>query len=516
MIKERNINSTRFNQALRSAMIVLLISICCVYRIQIAGNDTDPLWHYKLGEEIVKTGRISLENHFTWQTGTTWNQQEWLFDVILYLVVHYFGFAGFQIMLIVGHCIGFLICYRVCRPSTKPEKALFLCAFLVFCLFSQNNRPACYSVYCLILWMAMYEKEMSLVKRAAYSLLLGLFITNFHGGNVTVMIALYLLSMAVECILWFREKKPVQWIRLRDLTVSLLCFAGAACVCPMGWKSLTYTFSLLDLNTTGYINEWRAYPLSIPDACLILFVCFLLGVYAHTTAYDHKAVVRIVYTLYFTAVGICQSRGMPPAVYLWLCFCLPYTARGLRSVFSRPDSVPEEKAEKTAGDKKLKKSAAGIKVLHWAVWAAGFALAVSLLSSFLQKGGYPTFDEYADQSWAEETLYYLEEHHDSDTRILAPYASNSVLMYHDIPVTVDPRQTPYDSDTNQSLMDVITVYFSKNRSTVYRILEKYDFDYIVTDSSSSLEWYLDTDFGYQKVAEGISKTGVHQTLYEKR
>lgn len=482
-------------------MVVLLISICCVYRIQIAKNDTDPLWHYKLGEEIVKTGRVSMENHFTWQKGTIWNQQEWLFDLILYLVVHRFGFAGYQVMLIIDHCIGFFICYRICRPSERLEKAVFLCAFLFLCVANQNNRPACYSVYLLMIWMDMYDRKMSLPKRAVCSALPGLFIANFHGGNVSIMILLYLFCMAVECILWIREKKHIQKKRLRDLFISLLCFSGAACICPMGWKVLINTFTSLGSETIRYIDEWNHLPLTTIQSCLILFVALLSGIYVHASGYEHKAAGRILYTLCFTAAGIVQRRGFITALYFWLCFCLPYTIRALYFLLDIP--APEE-PDVTVNMKK--------DVLRW---VSGYISAVLVLILFLHIGGYPTFDEYADQSWAEETLAYIEKHYNSDTRILAPYASNSVLMYHDIPVTVDPREYPYDSDTNHSLMDVITIYSSKDREEVSDLLDQYGFDYIVTDDDSVLEWYLDGDSGYRKVTEGVSRTGVHQALYEK-
>ena len=57
--------------------------------------DVDLMWHIRGGEEIVRTGTISLVNNFSWIEGTIWTQQEWLFDVLIYLITRYTGRIGF-------------------------------------------------------------------------------------------------------------------------------------------------------------------------------------------------------------------------------------------------------------------------------------------------------------------------------------------------------------------------------------------------------------------------------------
>ena len=48
--------------------------------------DPDILWHILMGRDICLSGRISMDNPYTWIPGTHWNQHEWLYDIMIYLV----------------------------------------------------------------------------------------------------------------------------------------------------------------------------------------------------------------------------------------------------------------------------------------------------------------------------------------------------------------------------------------------------------------------------------------------
>ena len=80
-----------------SNMFILLIGILVTgilyaYRSGITGNDF--WWHVKAGEWVVRNRALIRTDVFSWfarENGIRWVQQEWLSQVLFYLVHHAFG-----------------------------------------------------------------------------------------------------------------------------------------------------------------------------------------------------------------------------------------------------------------------------------------------------------------------------------------------------------------------------------------------------------------------------------------
>lgn len=66
-------------------------------------NDT--YYTIKIGEHIVNTGTVDLEDPFSWHEGLTYYYPHWLYDVITYLIYNLFGFNGLFITTMILSCL---------------------------------------------------------------------------------------------------------------------------------------------------------------------------------------------------------------------------------------------------------------------------------------------------------------------------------------------------------------------------------------------------------------------------
>ncbi len=76
-------------------MGILITGLLYAYRTGISGNDF--WWHVKAGEWIIEHGQLMGVDAFSWfagENGIKWVQQEWLSQVLFYLIHHFSGDIG--------------------------------------------------------------------------------------------------------------------------------------------------------------------------------------------------------------------------------------------------------------------------------------------------------------------------------------------------------------------------------------------------------------------------------------
>ena len=146
-----------------AAVAVVLSAVYLLY----LKHDTDLLWHYKLGEQIVRTGKISKENTFTWQKGTVWNQQEWLFDVLFYEIIFRTGIPGFVFSYAVLMLFGAWICCRIAKPGNRY---LFLLMYgICFAWGETGGRPGDSSVFLFLIFLVLGFSWPTITRETSWS-----------------------------------------------------------------------------------------------------------------------------------------------------------------------------------------------------------------------------------------------------------------------------------------------------------------------------------------------------------
>lgn len=114
------IQNIKFNILAIVAIIIFSISMCPV-TLQ---NDT--YYTIKIGEHILETGKIDMQDPFSWHENLPYTYPHWAYDVMIYLIFNIGGLTGIFFSTIIFACIlGVLIYFTNCKISkNKPVSFL--------------------------------------------------------------------------------------------------------------------------------------------------------------------------------------------------------------------------------------------------------------------------------------------------------------------------------------------------------------------------------------------------------
>lgn len=118
-----------------SLLLIPLFVISIVYNGKLSGNDF--WWHIKVGEWICTNKALPYEDIFSWygmENNISWCSQEWLSDVIFYLIFKFFGEVGIYFLCVLLAC---LLLALIIIHNYKYIKivSFFHCFFSVWPLF---------------------------------------------------------------------------------------------------------------------------------------------------------------------------------------------------------------------------------------------------------------------------------------------------------------------------------------------------------------------------------------------
>lgn len=177
----------------RYYLVILLILYLILGVIVIThrfGLDTDMLWHIKIGNDIISNQSVSIDNNYTWLSGSTWNQQEWLYDVIISTLVKYLGVWGYYMPYGLGCILLFYLSYTLSKPKNIFIHVIIFSIVMACVPLNVMNRPAEYSAFIFILFMWLYYKRGK--RYHLLYMLAGIFIGNFHCGMGIILTAFLL------------------------------------------------------------------------------------------------------------------------------------------------------------------------------------------------------------------------------------------------------------------------------------------------------------------------------------
>ncbi len=114
------IQNIKFNILAIVAIIIFSISMCPV-TLQ---NDT--YYTIKIGEHILETGKVDMQDPFSWHENLPYTYPHWAYDVMIYLIFNIGGLTGIFFSTIIFACIlGVLIYFTNCKISkNKPVSFL--------------------------------------------------------------------------------------------------------------------------------------------------------------------------------------------------------------------------------------------------------------------------------------------------------------------------------------------------------------------------------------------------------
>lgn len=228
--------------SLTTRRLLVLIVLLSIGSFQMfAATDIDFWWHYKTGELIATTGIVPHADPFTYSAaGRPWVAHEWLWDLAVYWIYQFGGYALADILSAAIVVSAFAVYYRYLRWVGANEfvAALLTTLTALFAKPSVGVRPRELTFLFLAIFLFCLARHRVGARSPLWLLpILMLVWVNSHGLFV-LGLALLGAYGGVALLEWRLARRPFP----RVLVITGVACVLAACVNPWGPAMLVYPF----------------------------------------------------------------------------------------------------------------------------------------------------------------------------------------------------------------------------------------------------------------------------------
>lgn len=445
-----------------------------LYSYGMSGNDF--WWHIKVGEWICNNKAIPSTDIFSWygiNNHLPWHSQEWLADVIFYVVYSSIGEKGF-FLFCVSLEIAFLTVIILCNYIYIKNRFLFSIIFLCFTSVCFTvfiyGRPHIFSGF--LLFAQLYCLYKYYIKGSLKYLvpapILTILWSNLHGGSSNLSYLLCFVFFLVS-LFPFKSNRVVNLRKKRRIRVSLLIVAflcaAAIFVNPQGVYVFIYPYvNMSNSFMLSVISEWSA-----PDAKEL----------GHVVLYFLPLLLFLL-SMILGKRKILLIDGIIVVFFLFLFF------RSIRFVFYLYIII----------------SVVGYKYfpvvkIRSTKLGSFFAIIISVI--FIMYSFSSLFCELNSKQIIKivlEKKYCDLIKNDNVKRIYNDYNYAETLIYNDIECFVDAR---VDLFADNIFEDSINLCYLTNMKSPQRsiepeyIIDKYKFDAVIIQTDRPLKAYLDAN-----------------------
>jgi len=303
--------SRRFEPGLPDVVFALVLaSVLVGGRFRLL-NDPGTLWHWKLGDEILRTGAVPRADALTFtHGGEPWVDQSWLFDAALASLVAHGGWSAAALAAALGIAAVYgALASGLLRDGRSPLVVLVVALlaagvgtihFLV--------RPHLVTLGFVLLTLKTCQRQHESGGLRVFRLP-GLMViwANVHGGFLAG--PLIVLTAAVGHAI------SGTWDAARRRNVAAFVAAGLLCLAaglinPYGVDLYRHAFRLLSSGVTGLIEEYQPVPFGKPDARAYEWVLLAL-VAVPTLAAGRASRYELAHALVWLHLSLASVRHAP-------------------------------------------------------------------------------------------------------------------------------------------------------------------------------------------------------------
>ena len=532
-IKQHKIKQEQFNWfGLQLQLIVF--SIClfmAVFMVIDSGIDYDVVWHIKQGEIYASHG-VTTTDYLSWQPGLKWTTAEWLYEVLIYWFVKYSGVIGFTALLALST---YSIYGWALKRSKYNHPFIYFLLFGVTFLFPKNiyNRPGEFQIIIqiLMIYWVLYKRDKLYIK----SIIIGLFLANFHGGQVVTMLAaIGIITVVTEVHQIISDQADVkkQDIGLvkQDIVSMILMFLQSL-INPMGIEMYIVGMKVPGMYSTKFITEWQVWDIDYASGVVILLVIIAIATQNRFKRFDLNTLNIVALISAFTILSVKTQRLAGYLQALIIIFGYDYIVEFYEWLLSKieqqqihkiseklksgmPLGINEDEwkiYQSSLADKlnrlmlkttrtEAKQSILGDAAIHtetdektaserqkivYQVLCIGIVQfnLIYLISSCQE---YKTFGDLVDKNteYQIEIAEYMLDNNISDN-VYTGYTTGDWLIWNGLKSFIDSRQQPFTKEisNNESLDDTIKAVQGPDVfNDIQTVFDKYDIKYVLWDS----------------------------------
>lgn len=441
-------------------------------------KDSDYFWHIKAGEYMFKNKEILTKDIFSWIVCEKyWMSHEWLFEVILYGLkvifgdFHTFVYVFFNIFLLL-----FILFFTNRKSYLKniPFSLVWVGCSLILLFFIQA-RPhmISYNLLALTIYLLydLYKREES--NKVYFLPLITVLWANVHGGSSNLSYLFCLLFIIVGLFKFKYSKIEANRITKKQLKKCILVmFLCMICTCfnPHGIKMFLYPYeNMMNNLMISNISEWQ--PTVLSDFSHYPYFILVIGIVL-IFLFSKRKIQFIDFSLLVVVVFL----GLK-SIRFW-----PYTYIVMSYVIF--NYIGERKVDR------------------------GSCFSICLLSIILIMiffVNYTVINRKASSTYLSKNVINVIKQV-NPKRLFNMYDYGGQLIYNDISVFIDGRADLY---SKYNYADYLKI--SMLDEGYVKLIDKYDFDYLLVDKTYPLDVFLKYCDDYDKI---YSDKKVN--LYKKR
>lgn len=516
-------------------------------------NDT--YYTIKIGEHIVQTGQIDMQDPFSWHEDLPYTYNHWLYDVSTYLVYNLgenIGIGGFCALyiatIILSMILGIVLYYVSCKLC-KNQVVAFLVSMATMYLLKNfiAARAQLVTFILFALTILFIEQFISTKKKryAIYLIIIPILIANLHCAVWPFYFVLY-LPYVVEYMLAVLTDMQLYYfiaIKWNELKIKKLTKEGK--LDEIGKYQEKIAHLQLDKENGRQLrkkNETKAFKVifkredSVKWLMVIMLICTLTGLLTPigTTPYtllpklmqgnttqnisEHQPLtlinnraMLIVFTVFLMFLIFTDTKlSLRDFFMLAGLTLLTFMTRRQASmfvivcgfIFAKMSANFLRKYDKDGTDKV-------IKIMTSLLGKIFTVLLVILLSFIMYKG--KINNEFVNSSSypVKAADYILEELDINNMRLFNEYNYGSYLLYRGIPVFIDSRADLYapefngkkNADGKYDGRDIFSDYINTSNITKYyeETFEKYKITHVILKTNTKLNMLISRDENYKEL-----------------
>jgi hypothetical protein len=451
--------------------------------------DPDLWWHLRTGEAILQHG-IPQTDIFSYTVPDhEWVVQQWLTDVVMWLVYRVGGAAGLIVVFAGLVTATFLLVYKRC--AGRPYLAAFTVLLgLLTAALPLGVRPQMVNIFFLALFLFILEgyREGKIRRKRLYLLpLITLLWANMHSGFMVgvAVLALYTVGEALGLMAKRQFGHPTarffSWPDVGLLAGLSLSSFLAAFVNPSTYKLVFFSLGTLGSNAIqSNILEWRS-----PDFHQVYFWFFgmtlVLGVLAWVFSPRRPTPTEMLLFLGTAVGGLISARHIPlfavvAPIILSRHLLLALDGTAVYRIVSSEDKV------------EIGPTGAA-RILNWVilvvvVGVTGLWTAVRIGNNYLS----------VEKTFPVAAVDFLEESGLDETRIYNHYEWGGYLIWRRIPVFIDGRTELYGNEFFLAYLQAFEA-----RGNWQRTLDSYDVETVIMPRNSALSTVLTASVDWKEL-----------------
>lgn len=468
----------------KKIIIGLFFMLMLIVTVIYFNMGSDYFWHLKTGEYIVKFKELPNICLYSWYGITNklmFTLHEWLYEVIIYGFYKISPIYGpiFYLITFLSILTGFL--YKTTLKKLITKNLILFIPFIVLALINlalySLPRPHIISwILVAITVYLSYELYENNSKKVYFLPLITIIWGNVHGGSscLTYMIpGLFMVLGLFNFNKWGLNNKKLSKEKVIRYVIIIILNIIALLVNPYGIEMILYPYiNIFDHTMKSVINEWH--PTNIKTG--IGMVAYLYIFYNLYIYYQSKGKIRLVdlsLFLVFVYLATSSYRFVPLLIIVSFYTTLNYF---------------RENSQPIKGKSLITTLIIGILLLTGAqIGNINAKLTTNVLDDCLI-----------------DTIKELKP-----KRLYNDYNIGGYLIYNEIDVFIDGRADAYSKD---NLKDAYSLIMGDGTNTK-ELLDKYDFDLLITENDCYLDKFLKDDADYKFVIKD-NNYSIYEKIFE--